>query len=123
MVNLSPNKLWPPNERSVPVTATIVVNDNYDPMPEIKLESITANEDLDKDDIKGAQFGTDDRQFLLKSERKGRNKVGRIYTVTYSATDASGNKAIASATVTVPHDEREHEGRDRDEKTKKNDKD
>ena len=30
---------------------------------------------------------------------------GRVYTVTYEATDAAGNSSEASATVTVPHDE------------------
>jgi hypothetical protein len=31
---------------------------------------------------------------------------GRIYTITYQAVDDSGNAAVASATVTVPHDQR-----------------
>lgn len=106
-VTLSPNTLRP-NEKLIPITATITVKDNYDPLPDIKLEAITANEVLDQDDIKGAQAGADIRQFQLKAEREGKNKTGRIYTVTYSATDASGNKSIASATVTVPHDQDEH---------------
>jgi hypothetical protein len=104
-VSLSPATLWPPNDKLVSVTAAITVKDDYDPAPEIQLVSITANEVLDKDDIKGALPGTDSRQFMLKAEREGKNKAGRIYTVTYSATDASGNKATASATVTVPHDQ------------------
>ena len=124
-VTLTPNTLWSPKEKLVTITATITVKDDYDPQPEVKLESITANEVLEKEDIKGAQFGTDDRQFLLKAEREGRSKAGRIYTVTYSATDASGNKSSVSATVTVPHDEREHEGsdkkRDRHDDKDKND--
>lgn len=103
-LSLSPNKLWPPNEKLVPITATIMVKDDFDPQSEIKFESITANEDIDEDDIKGIQYGTDNRHFMLKAEREGKNKAGRIYTVTYSATDASSNKATASATVTVPHD-------------------
>jgi hypothetical protein len=105
-VSVSPTVLWPPNEKLIPITVTLTVKDDYDPQPEIKLESITANEPLEKEDIKDAQIGTDDRQFKLKAEREGKNKTGRIYTVTYSATDASGNKATASAMVTVPHDER-----------------
>ena len=112
-VTLSPNILRN-NEKQVPITATITVSDDYDPQPEIKLESITANEVLEKEDIKGALIGTDDRQFQFKAEREGKNKAGRIYTVTYSATDGSGNKSTASATVTVPHDEREQEGRDKE---------
>ncbi|MFB0501096.1 MAG: HYR domain-containing protein, partial [Candidatus Bathyarchaeia archaeon] len=31
------------------------------------------------------------------------NGSGRTYTITYQATDASGNTAQASATVTVKH--------------------
>jgi hypothetical protein len=122
-ITLTPSKLWPPNEKMVTIAATINVWDDHDPSPEMKLESITANEVLDSNDIKDAKFFTDDRQFQLKAEREGKNKTGRIYTVIYSATDASGNKTTASATVTVPHDEREHEGRDKDEKSRKNDKD
>lgn len=104
-VSLSPATLWPPNDKLVPITATITVTDDYDPAPEIQLVSITANEVLDINDAKDVQPGTDDRQFQLKAKRAGTNLTGRIYIVTYSATDGSGNKATASATVTVPHDQ------------------
>ena len=104
-VTLSPDKLWPANGKLVPITATITVKDDYDPQPEIKLVSITANVILTKEDGSGVKPGTDNRKFMLKAEREGKNKAGRIYTVTYSATDGSGNKSTASATVTVPHDQ------------------
>jgi hypothetical protein len=104
-VSLNPATLWPPNDKLVSINATITAKDDYDPEPEIKLESITATEPLEAGDIQDAQFGTDDRQFSLAAKRAGNNQAGRIYTVTYSATDASGNKATASATVTVPHDQ------------------
>lgn len=118
-VSLSPSTLWPPNEKLVPVTATITVQDDYDPAPEIQLISIMANEILDQDDVKGALPGTDDRYFLLKADREGKNKAGRIYTVTYSATDGSGNRTTASATVTVPHDQGENEGSEKNDKKSK----
>jgi hypothetical protein len=126
-VSLSPNTLWSPNDKLVSITAAITVKDDYDPSPEIKLESITANKTLEAEDIRNASFGTDDRSFKLRAERKGKDSdhkkkddahtksgrvtkhPGRIYTVTYSATDASGNKSTASATVTVPHDQDEKE--------------
>lgn len=120
-VKLTPSTLRP-SEKLVPITATITVKDDYDPAPEIKLESITPNELAEPGDIRDASLGTDDRQFLLKAEREGKNKTGRVYTVIYSATDASGNKAIATTTVTVLHDEREHADR-RNEKNRKNGKD
>lgn len=102
----SPRVLWPPNQKLVPIAATITVTDDYDPQPEIRLESITANEALGAADVADAAFGTDDRQFKLAAKRDGGNKAGRTYTITYSATDASGNKATASTTVIVPHDQR-----------------
>ncbi|MCR4304400.1 MAG: DUF5011 domain-containing protein [Gallionella sp.] len=105
LVTLNPTTLWPPNNKMVSVTAAIAVNDDYDTEPEIMLESITASETLADGDIQDAGFAADDRQFSLAAEREGSNLAGRIYTVTYSATDASGNKATASATATVPHDQ------------------
>jgi hypothetical protein len=102
---LTPGILWPPNDKLVPITAAITVRDDYDPEPEIKLESITATETLAAGDIQEAQLGTDDRSFSLAAKRAGNNMAGRVYTVTYSATDASGNKTTASSTVTVPHDQ------------------
>lgn len=104
-LTLSPSTLWPPNDKLVPITSSITAKDDYDPEPEIKLESITANETLAADDIRDAQLGADDRNFSLAAKRAGTNQAGRIYTVTYSATDASGNKSTASATVAVPHDQ------------------
>lgn len=104
-VTLNPATLWPPNNKPVQINATITTSDDYDPEPEIKLESITSNEALAADDIQEAQLQTDDRDFYLAAKRASNNPTGRIYTVTYSATDASGNKATASATVTVAHDQ------------------
>jgi len=116
-VTLNPSTI-PANGRMAPITATITVKDDYDPAPAVQLEAIMSNEVVDKDDVKGAEPGTDDRQFQLKAEHTEGNHAGRVYTVVYSATDGTGNKTTASATVTVPH---EAKGRDdhRDERDKK----
>ena len=109
-ITLLPNLLSPSNHKMVTITANIQNNDSCDDSPTIKLVSITSNEadnglgDGDtSNDIQGAEFGTDDREFLLRAERSGKG-LGRIYTVTYSATDSSGNVTYATAEVTVPHD-------------------
>jgi len=108
-VSLSPKILWPPNHKMVLITASVHawvswrdVTDACDPNPAISLESITMNEGDPTNDVRAAEFGTDDREFLLRAEREGSGN-GRVYTVTYTAADASGNAASASATVTVPH--------------------
>ncbi|HZT77299.1 MAG TPA: hypothetical protein VFA27_11615 [Vicinamibacterales bacterium] len=102
-VTLSPDSLWPPNGKLWPIVATIRVADDLDPAPTVSLVSITSNEPLDGGDIVGATFGADDRSFSLSAARAG-NGHGRVYTVTYRATDAAGNSTVATATVTVPHD-------------------
>jgi len=108
-VSVSPARLSPPNHKLVPITATVVATDTCDASPVVQLLSITSSEADNgggdgntTDDIQGASFGTDDRQFLLRSERSGKGSR-RVYTITYSATDASGNTTVRQATVTVPH--------------------
>jgi uncharacterized repeat protein (TIGR01451 family) len=110
-VSVSPTFLWPPNHKLVEVTATITASDDCDPDPVVMLVSITSNEpefgflgNGDKGpDIVGAAFGTDDRAFFLRAERGTRaHSTGRVYTIVYRVTDASGNTTEASTTVTVP---------------------
>jgi pimeloyl-ACP methyl ester carboxylesterase len=108
-VTLLPNVLWPPNHEMAKITASIDMVDSCDDESTVKLVSITSNEPDDgmgdgdtSDDIQGADFGTDDREFLLRAERQG-GGTDRIYTVTYEATDASGNVAEGTTEVTVPH--------------------
>jgi hypothetical protein len=109
-VALTPSVLWPANHRLVDIVASIQVSDGCDSDPLVELVSITSSEPAEMrgagstdPDVLGAETGTDDRQFNLRAERSGRG-IGRTYTVTYRATDASGNKAEVTAQVLVPHD-------------------
>ncbi len=108
-VTLTPDSLWPPNHKMVPITASIQVSDICDPNPTVRLLSITSNESDNglgdgntTVDIQGVTIGADDRSFLLRAERSGTGN-DRIYTVTYEARDASGNTTVRTATVTVAH--------------------
>ena len=108
-VSVSRAVLSPPNHKLVTINAMVVATDTCDASPVVRLVSIMSTEadnglgDGDQpNDIQGASFGTDDRQFLLRNERSGTGS-GRVYTITYSATDASGNTTVRQATVTVPH--------------------
>lgn len=106
-ITLSPDVLWPPNHKMVEVCATVTTFDVCDPNPMVSLQSIVSNEDDDglgdgntKNDIQI----DGDTCFLLRAERSGLGE-GRVYRVTYCATDAWGNMACAVADVTVPHDQ------------------
>jgi len=106
-VSLSPDLLWPPNHKFVNIAATVEATDLCGIVESILLESITVSEsDLEigsghtSPDIAGATYDTEDVNFKLRAERSGRNG-SRIYTVTYKATDNSGNFTLTSAEVVV----------------------
>ena len=90
------------------INATVEISDGCDSGPGVVLLSIVSNEadngagDGNTDeDIQGAALGTDDRAFLLRAERSGKG-ADRVYTVTYRASDDSGNVTTESAEVRVP---------------------
>lgn len=109
-IALSRDVLWPPNHKMVEIWADVTVTDNCDDDPEWYLLSVESSEpDNGKgdgntvDDIQGANVGTQDEHFELRSERQGGGD-GRKYTITYTAEDAAGNVAVVEACVRVPHD-------------------
>jgi len=109
-VVLSRDLLWPPNHKLATIVATVTVTDACDPDPSFVLSSITSSEpdnglgDGDTAaDIQGAEMGTPDTSFQLRSERSGTG-IGRVYTIVYTASDKSGNTSQATVEVTVPHD-------------------
>jgi hypothetical protein len=99
-VSASPNVLWPPNNKMIPVTVSVSASDNCDPSPICKITGITSNESISSSD---AQI-TGNLTASLLAERLG-SGTGRVYTLTIQCTDASGNSSTANATVSVPHDQ------------------
>lgn len=103
-LSVTPQVLWPPSHQMVEVSVTAAASDDAS----VVLISVTSSEpdnsgrDGDtSDDIQGADVGTRDTSILVRAERSGSGE-GRVYTLTYQATDAAGNSTTASATVTVP---------------------
>lgn len=106
-VALDRDTLWPPNHKLVPIEASVVATDNC-PVVNFTLTQAVSNEPENGQgdgntapDIVGAELGTADLEFSLRSERAGAGS-GRIYTVTYTAVDGSDNAAESAATVEVP---------------------
>ena len=89
------------------VSVAITATDNADSAPAIRLESMTLNgapytaklyslSGRQPDPAQVAVFGTDDRAFRLLLPSSA-----AVYTVTYSATDVTGNKTLATGTIKV----------------------
>jgi hypothetical protein len=110
-VTLSPNTLWPPNHRLVNVDASVSATDRCGDAS-VVLVSVVSNEDDNSlgdgdtpNDIRGANRLTEDYSFQVRAERSGEGD-GRVYSVTYRATDESANSTELVAEVHVPHDRR-----------------
>jgi hypothetical protein len=82
------------------------------PAPVAVIESILSDEPDDAtgdgdgrttQDIRDAEFGTEDMVFRLRAERSG-SGGGRTYTVSYAVTCGAGPPATASGTIFVPQD-------------------
>jgi len=110
-VTTVPEYLWPPNHAMTNVVASVTAVDACDPDPTIVLVSATSSEPDDAqgggdghttDDVQGAATGTADFEILLRAERHGAGS-GRTYTLTYQATDDSGNAGSGSTDIGVPH--------------------
>jgi hypothetical protein len=84
------------------VEVKVNVKDDFDANPTAKLLSITSNEPdngLGDGDTVGDIEIRPDEGISLRAERSGN---GRVYTLTYSATDSAGNVIYSTTQVFVP---------------------
>jgi hypothetical protein len=103
----TPDTLWPPNGKLVPVTVSGTITDK-----DSNVDAITATYQV-KDESgliqpSGAVSVRLDGHYTftidLEASRKGNDPDGRQYTITVRAVDDEGNEGSATAIVTVPHD-------------------
>jgi hypothetical protein len=96
-------ELWPPNHRLVPVSI-LGVTDAENSNVTITILSVTQDEPInglgDGDTAPDAVIqGT---TVLLRAERSGTGN-GRVYRVTFEASDGNGGVCTGQVSVTVPH--------------------
>lgn len=108
-LSASPDVLWPPNHKMVPVALDVAASDNCDPDPVCGITAVSSNEpEVGQGDGKKAPDWeiTGPLTLKLRAERSGKGS-GRVYTITVRSTDFAGNFTEQQVTVTVPHDQRE----------------
>jgi hypothetical protein len=96
-----PQVLVPVNGQMVPVAIDIDVNDN-DPNVEVALVDITSSNPNDVNFLADANIGSDDREFLLRASINTQEPNDKVYAITYTAIDSTGNFSYASVEVRVP---------------------
>jgi hypothetical protein len=100
----SPNRLFPPNHKLVPVTIS-VTHQGGD--VSCKITNVTSNQPINgKGDGNTSPdwIITGDLTLLLRAERAGNIKTDRVYTITVQCADIFGNTTTTTVSVTVPHD-------------------
>jgi hypothetical protein len=98
----SPSVLWPPNNKMVNVTIHYNATDDWD-QPMCRISSVTSDEHIDKSDY----AIIDPHHVKLRAERSGKGD-GRIYSITITCTDTSGQSSKRKVKVIVPHDQKKH---------------
>jgi hypothetical protein len=115
-ISASPAVIAQRDHKMVPVTIRATVADAGDPSPTTRVVAVKS---IDGGTVVGPSASSADWQItgdltlLVNADRSGRGD-GRRYTVYVQATDASGNKSIATVDVLVTHDSRDGDDRDGD---------
>jgi hypothetical protein len=105
-VSATPSVLWPPNHRMVDVTVKYDATDNCGPVT--CALSVSSNEPIDglgDGDTAPDWEVVDAHHVRLRAERSG-TANGRVYSITITCSDGTGNTTVKRVTVSVPHDQR-----------------
>jgi hypothetical protein len=102
-VTATPNVIWPPNHKMVPVTVSVDASAVCGP-PVCRIVSIMS------DDVRIVGALTAE----IRAEREGGEFHGRTYTITVECTDTAGNATRKDTQVFVPHDRRKQDRREHD---------
>jgi methionine-rich copper-binding protein CopC len=95
---VSPQQLWPPNKKLVPVTIDGKVVTYGTAVGNV---AISVADEYGKYTYTNLKFGD---TVMLEAWRDGNDLNGRVYTITAVATDLAGNTTTKTTTVVVPHD-------------------
>jgi hypothetical protein len=100
----SPDTLWPPNHKFRTVTVGGVTDPDGDPVT-ITIDGVTQDEPInglgDGDKSPDAALGPTSDSVLIRAERSGLGD-GRVYEISFTATDDKGATCTGTVTVSVP---------------------
>ena len=100
--------LWPPNHKLLTIEITGVKDPDEDPLT-IRVDGITQDEpvnDRADGDTSPDGFGIGEALVQLRAERSG-NGDGRVYHVSFTATDDREGSCAGTIVVGVPHDRKD----------------
>jgi hypothetical protein len=101
-VAATPDVLWPPNHKLHPIALQVQAVDVCDPRPSVSCTAESNEPDEGRGDGKtNGDILWREGQLFLRAERSGKTR-GRVYTITCTARDGSGNPSTGITRVKVP---------------------
>jgi parallel beta-helix repeat protein len=97
-ISATPDILWPPNHKLIDVR---IDGYAFDDLSGIDSVRIIVTDEYGIYNLSVPDFGS---VIQLEAWREGKDKDGRVYTITAIAKDKAGNESIAETKVIVPHD-------------------
>ena len=105
-VAASPDSLWPPNHLLRLITLGGATDPDGDPIS-LVIDGVTQDEPLnsssDGNTSPDAAAASDSDQVYVRAERSGIGD-GRVYRISFTASDGRGGTCMGTTTVGVPHD-------------------
>ena len=99
----TPNSMWPPNHKFWDIAVNYTVSDNCPYSCALQVESNEPVNDIGDGNTAPDWIILSNTKVKLRAERAG-PLTGRIYTISVTCTDQTGNAVVKKTTVTVPHD-------------------
>jgi hypothetical protein len=96
-LSASPDSIWPPNHKMIPVTLTALVTDEVDSAPVTRIVSVTSENDRSKSKSQGAWEITGPLTLKLHADKH------TSYLITVESRDLFGNVSARSVTVRLDH--------------------
>jgi hypothetical protein len=96
--------LWPPNNKMVPVTIIVNATDNSG-KPVTVTASVEDNETHKNKELDWTEPVVKNGLVILDLRAEKLQEGDRIYTITITATDGSGNSSMTNVEIKVPHDQ------------------
>jgi uncharacterized lipoprotein YddW (UPF0748 family) len=107
-LSADPSVVWPPNGKTVTVAINGAGADAVSGLAEVSyvvMDEYGSQLSIPARSLKGASAAWAD-QLVVEARRRGYDLDGRVYQVVATLVDVAGNTATATATITVPHDQR-----------------
>jgi hypothetical protein len=112
-VTSSAGRLGPPDDEWVPITLTVVTSDLVDRAPACQITGVTRNNAPKKDEDGPDWRITGDLTISVRGAEQSDQTPALTDTISIVCTDRSGNPAVGSTNVPVPHDHgHDHDVRD-----------